>query len=155
MKRYLAASAVIGAIGFSITAMAHGSGGASSNSLPMMDQGMMGHHMHGTGHGHGMRGHGMMPHGGMMGQNGGMGSGMMGRGFGRHMMQPYRTDLSADDARHMMEHRLEWQGYTNLKLGKVEESDDDTILVEIVTKDDSLVQRLKIDRHTGMMESVE
>ena len=55
----------------------------------------------------------------------------------------------------MMEHRLQWQGYSNLKLGKVEESDDDTILVGIVTKDDSVVQRLKIDRHTGTMEFIE
>ena len=88
MKRYLSVAAVIGAIGFSISALAHVSGGANSNVMPMMKQGLMGHHMHGDehGHGHGTRGHGLM------GQKGGMGPGMMGRGYSRHMMQPHRTD---------------------------------------------------------------
>ncbi|MEQ8694914.1 MAG: hypothetical protein RIC85_06370 [Gammaproteobacteria bacterium] len=48
----------------------------------------------------------------------------------------------------MMEHRIEWLGNPNLKLGKVEEKDDDTILAEMVTQDGSLVQRIEIDRHT-------
>ena len=42
-----------------------------------------------------------------------------------------------------------------LKVGEVKEADDDTIVAEIVTQDGSLVQRLKVDRHTGQMQQVE
>ncbi len=66
-------------------------------------------------------------------------------------MQPLPRDLSAADVQHMMAHRLAWQGRPNLKVGTVEERDDDTIVGEIVTQDGSLVQRLEIDRHTGWM----
>jgi hypothetical protein len=93
-----------------------------------------------------MMGHGMMGHG--------MGSGMMGQGqgMGPGMMQPLRQDLTAADVQHMMEHRLSWQGNPNVKVGTVEEKDDDTIVAEIVTQDGSLVQRLEVDRHTGRMQ---
>jgi hypothetical protein len=112
----------------------------------------------GQGYGQGMmhRGYGGCPDYGM--GSGTMGSGMMGRqGMGPGMMGPgmiqsLRQDLSAADVRHMMEHQLAWQGNSNLKLGKVEEADSDTIVAEIVTRDGSLVQRMKIDRHTGWMQ---
>ncbi len=94
----------------------------------------------GTGYGWGC-GYGGCP--GMM-----MGPGMM----GQDMMQPLRQDLSADDVKHMMEHRLTWQGNPNLKLGKVEEKDADTIVAEIVTGDGSVVQRFQVNRHTGWMQ---
>ena len=55
----------------------------------------------------------------------------------------------------MMEHRLEWMNNPNLRLGPVEETDADTILADIVTKDGSLVQRLKVDRHTGWTQPAE
>ena len=67
------------------------------------------------------------------------------------MVQPLRQDLSAADVKHVMEHRLAWNGKPNTKLGKVEEKDDDTIVAEIATKDGSLVQTFEIDRHTGRM----
>jgi len=51
----------------------------------------------------------------------------------------------------MMEHRLAWQRNPNIKVGKVEEKDEDTIIAQIVTKDRSLVQSLEVDRHTGWM----
>ena len=44
---------------------------------------------------------------------------------------------------------LAMQGNDRLKLGKIEAVDDDTITVEIVTIDDSLVQKLAVDRHNG------
>ena len=34
-------------------------------------------------------------------------------------------------------------------MGKVEEKDENTIIAEIVTVDDSLVKRLEFDRSTG------
>ncbi len=41
-----------------------------------------------------------------------------------------------------------------LKRGKVEAKDDDTIIAEIVTVDDSLVQGLAIDRDTGSQRRI-
>lgn len=48
--------------------------------------------------------------------------------------------------------QLAWQGNPNLRVGDVEETDDDTIVAEIVTQDGTLVQRLRVDRHTGWMQ---
>ncbi len=133
----------------------------------MMGPGMMGPGMMGPGMmGPGMMGPGMMgqqPGPGMMGpgimgqQPGpGMGPGMMGQGPGFGMgpggsfVMPLARDLSADEVRHMLEHRLAWHGNERLKIGTVEEKDADTIVAEIVTVDGSLVQRLEVDRHTGV-----
>lgn len=98
--------------------------------------------------GGGMR-HGMMHHR-MMGQ-GGKGHGMMMRGGGHGFGRPIRpmTHLSVEDVRHALEHRLERRGNKRLKLGDVKTTDDDTIVADIVTLDDSLVRRLAVDRHTG------
>jgi hypothetical protein len=128
---------------------------------PGMGPGMMGPGMMGQGMGPGMmggcpwwQGQGMMGPGmmgpGMMGQ--GMGPGMMGQGMGPGSMAALPQDLSVENVRHMLEHQLAWQGNPNLKLGKVEEQDEDTIVAEIVTQDGSVVQRLHVDRHTGMMQ---
>ncbi len=110
---------------------------------PMMGQGQMP-----------MMGQGQMP---MMGQGQMpmMGRGMMGQGMGPGMMRPLAKDLSASDVQHMMEHRLAWQGNPNLKVGKVEEKDDHTVVAEIVTKEGSLVQRLEVDRHRGSVRPVQ
>jgi len=97
---------------------------------------------------------GQMPGYGHMGGGGHMmGPGYEGqRGAGPGMMQPLREDLDADDVRHMIGHRLEWMNNPNVKLGRVEEKDADTIVADIVTQDGSLVQRLRVDRHTGWMQ---
>ena len=149
LRKTLLATGLVAAISFgtSTLALAHGPGGSSGNPYygwhmcPGM-MGQMGPGMMGPGYG---MGQGMSP--GMMGQ-GQMGPGMRGQG----MMQPLRQDLSAADVQHMMEHRLAWQGNPNVKVGTVEEKDDDTIVAEIVTQDGSLVQRLQVDRHTGWMQ---
>ncbi len=44
---------------------------------------------------------------------------------------------------------LTWRGNERLKVGEVKEKDADTITAEIVTKDNSLVERFIFDRHTG------
>jgi len=89
-----------------------------------------------------------------------MGQGMMGHmpmmgGYDHGQMQPLRRDLNTDEVKHMMEHRVDWAGNPNLKVGKVTEIDADTIVAEIVTKDGSLVRKLNIDRHTGRMQAVQ
>lgn len=144
MKTLLATGMTVTVIGLgaALPAQAHGPDMNAANQPygwqygwhmgPMMGQGMMGQ---------GQMGPGMM------------GPGMMGQGqMGPSMMQPLREDLTAKDVKHMMEHRLGWMGNPNINVGKVEEQDDDTIIAEIVTKDGSLVEKMKVDRHTGMIQ---
>ena len=99
----------------------------------------------------GMQGH-MGP--GMM-QGGMMGSGMMGSGtmrsgmdalFGSRVMPV--MNLSVDDVRGYLASQLERLNNKRLKVGNIN-SGDGTITAEIVTVDNSLVQRLKVDRHSG------
>jgi hypothetical protein len=136
--------------------MGHGYGyGMAPDPRYHMGPGMMGP---GYGMGHGQHlGQGMMGPRYHMGPGQGMGPGMMGpgmmgpgygmgHGYGMHRALP--RDLTPDDVRHMLGHQLEWQG---IKLGKVEEKDEDTIVAEIVTNDGSLVDRFEVDRHTGRM----
>jgi len=135
----------------------HAQGQAPGRNMPAGPQaqgGMMGQGMMGQGQmGPGMMGQGQMGPG-MMGQ-GQMGPGMMGQGgMGPGMMQNMPTmmqmqHLSVDDVRHYFEHRLERRGNARLKVGEVKVADDDSITVDVVTVDDSLVQRYSVDRHTG------
>lgn len=64
-------------------------------------------------------------------------------------------NLSADNVRTNMERWLAWQGNPRLKVGDVKEKDADTIVADIVTKDDSLVQRFVVNRHNGYFRSSE
>lgn len=87
------------------------------------------------------------------------------RGFGRghagmreHAMG-HRGDQRGDDkrdlaltveqAKKLAEARLIMMGNPNLKVGAVKEKDADTISVDIVAGDNSLVSQHTIDRHTG------
>jgi hypothetical protein len=117
-------------------------------------------HMHGMHHmqpgmmtgPHGMHPRVMM-HRNLMGWQ--MGPGMMGRGLGPGwvygMPGAVERALDVDEVKAMMERRLAWHGNPRLKLGEVraDADDDDLIVADIVTVDDSLVQRLIVDRHTG------
>ena len=91
----------------------------------------------------------------MRGWGGGYGPGMM-QGYGpgydrRSDVQNNQTlNLSIDDVKSRMERWLTWRGNARLKVGEVKEKDADTITADIVTKDNSLVQRFIIDRHTGV-----
>ena len=58
-------------------------------------------------------------------------------------------DLSLDQVRDIVEGRLAMMGNTNLKVGDVTETGDDTVAVDIVTQDDSLVQSVEISTRTG------
>ena len=134
--------------------MGHGYGYGMAPAPPYhMGPGMMGPG-YGMGHGQHM-GQGMMGPRHHMGPGQGMGPGMMGPGYGMGhgygMHQALPRDLTTDEVRHMLGHQLEWHGNPNLKLGKVEEKDEDTIVAEIVTNDGSLVDRFEVDRHTGRM----
>mgnify|MGYP006969369975 CR=1 FL=1 len=60
--------------------------------------------------------------------------------------------FSIEDVRHFFEHRLRRIGNDRLKLGPVTQTNEDTITVDIVTVDDSLVDRLEVDRHSGAIQ---
>lgn len=62
--------------------------------------------------------------------------------------------LTVDQARTLAESRLILSGNDRLKVSSVEAVDDETIVVEIVTVDDSLVVRRNIDRNTGRMQRI-
>jgi hypothetical protein len=92
---------------------------------------------------------------------GGFSSGMMhgymfGPGEGPGWNAGWRDlHLSIDNVRTNMERWLASQGNPRLKLGNVKDQDADTIVADIVTKDDSLVQRFVINRHNGYFRSSE
>ena len=118
-----------------------------------MDDGKMCPMMRGGGMRGGRMGGGMMG-GGMMG-GGMMGSGTMDSG-GMHggMAELFGSrvrpvmNLSADDVRGYLAAQLERLNNKRLKVGDIK-SDNGTIIADIDTVDNSLVQRLKIDPHTG------
>ena len=69
--------------------------------------------------------------------------------------QQGNLNLSTDDVRKRLEGWLTWQGNPRLKVGEVKEKDADTIEADILTKDNSLVQRFAVDRHTGSYRPTE
>ena len=80
-----------------------------------------------------------------------MGQGMMGLGSDGEYLD---SDLSIDDVKAILEHRLSHHGNSRLRVGAVNESDEDTIVAEVETVDGSLVERFAVDRHTGRMQRV-
>ena len=121
------------------------------------------------GYGPGMMGPGYGP--GMMMYGYGYGPGMMGGGcgprvtsgplFGPGMMGPgwWNNEgdlkLTAKDAKSYFERCLVVQGNPRLQVGEVKEKDTDTIIVDIITKDNSLVQRFVVNRHNGFYQPSE
>ena len=94
----------------------------------------------------------------MRGWGGGPGPGMMqgygpgnGPGYGpRGDLQGNQAlNLTTDDVKNRMERWLAWRGNPRLKIGEVKEKDADSITADVVTKDNSLVERFIVDRHTG------
>lgn len=112
------------------------------------------------GGGPGWMGPGMMGGYGLGGGPGWMGPGMMyGYGPGNGGWAPARQtslDLTVDQVKSNMSRWLAANGNPRVKLGKVVETNPDTISADIVTTDMGvLVQRYAINRHTGYIEPVE
>ena len=125
---------------------------------PGMMQGGMGPGMMQGGMGPGMMQGGMCPD--MM--QGGMGPGMMQGGMGPGMMQDGMgalfgsrvtpiMNLSAEDVRGYLAVQIDRLNNKRLKVGEIK-VDDGTIIADVVTIDNSLVQRLKVNRHTGAID---
>ncbi len=114
--------------------------------------------MYGGGYGYGM-GSGMMGgygRGGMMGYGPGYGSGqgMMGGrgyGYGQSYAAPGKP-LGMKDAKSMMEDYLKSTRNPNLKLGKIKDTGT-AFEAEVLTKNNSLVDKVLIDKQTGSMRS--
>jgi hypothetical protein len=64
-------------------------------------------------------------------------------------------NLTVDAVKAQAERWVAWQGNPRLKVGDVKEKDADTIVADVVTKDNSLVQRFAVNRHTGFVQDVE
>ena len=99
----------------------------------------------------------MRMHGGM---DKGMMGGMMGGGTGPMgpcpmMMARTDKDFSAEQVRDILEGQIAWTGNKRLKVGGVEQKDEDTYVAEIVTVEDSLVQRVEVNRSTGAMRPID
>ena len=76
-------------------------------------------------------------------------SGMMYRMKKHHGFKNRDLDLTAEQAKTLVEARLIMRGNSLLKSGKVTEKDADTYLVDILTLDDSLVRQVEVDREKG------
>jgi hypothetical protein len=79
----------------------------------------------------------------------GMMQGGMGAMFGSRVTP--MMNLSAEDVRGYLTEQLDRLNNKRLKVGDIK-ADDGSITADIVTVDNSLVQRLKVDRHTGSIE---
>jgi hypothetical protein len=103
-------------------------------------------------------GYGMGP--GMMG--GGMGPGMMGRGWGYGMgpwmmgpgygYQQAAKPLDENEARQMVENYLKFIRNPNLKVGAITDQGSN-FEVDLMTKNNSLVDKILVDKYTGWMRS--
>ena len=126
----------------------------------MLDRGMM------QGGSPGMMGHGMMRDGmtcpmmggmmqGSMMASGMMGPGMMGGAGGMSALFGSRVvptmNLSVDDVRGYLTAQLDRLGNKRLKVGNIN-ADGGFITADIATVDNSLVQRVKVNRSTGAIE---
>ena len=87
----------------------------------------------------------------MRGWRGGYGHGMMGYSYDRQGdgQTGGNLNLTVDNVKSRMERMLAWRGNPHLKLGDVKEKDADTITADVVTKDNSLVERFDFNRHNG------
>lgn len=94
----------------------------------------------------------------MPGFGSGYGPGMMGDGRGYAARGTLQGDqnagqsssLTTDDVKTRIERWLAWRGNPRLKVGEIKEKDADTIIADVVTQDNSLVERFIVDRHTGI-----
>lgn len=95
----------------------------------------------------------------------GYGHMMGGYGYG-HMMGPWmgpgaytgqgNLNLSTEDVKNYFDRWIAAQGSSRLKVGDVKEKDADSILADVVTKENSsLVQRFLINRHNGFFRPYE
>jgi hypothetical protein len=129
--------------------MMHGdaaAGGRGMGGQGMGGQGMMGRGMGGRGMDHGMTGQGR----GRMADSGAPGAGGL---FGSRVTPV--MNLSVEDVRGYLDQRVERLGNKRLKVGDVTVTGTGVITADVVTVDNSLVQRLSVNRRTGAIDYVD
>jgi len=83
-------------------------------------------------------------------------TGQMGWGGGFPWLRArLKGPLEEADVRRLLEAWLAQERNPHLKLGPITARDDTTFQADIVTQDNSLVQRFDVDRRTGSIHSVE
>jgi len=122
--------------------LAHYSGGGAYGGPGMM----------GNGTGYGMMNPGMMNM--MMGGRGPAMMGAAGAPCTDAAGVAGGKDLTLEDAQKAAEQRVKWMGNDRLKVGSVEKSGENAYVAEIVTLDNSLVEKFEIDRKSGFMHPV-
>jgi hypothetical protein len=149
---YLSTSAIALATALAAAALGYGS---AAQAQPYGGWGMMGYGpgygmMGGYGPGYGMTGYGPGCYGPAMMYGCGYGSGP-GPGYGPGYFAGARgnLNLSTDDVKNYFSRWITAQGNSHIKVGDVKVQDPDTIVADIVTQDNSLVQRFVVNRHTG------
>jgi hypothetical protein len=65
----------------------------------------------------------------------------------------YEEPLKMEEAKEQVEDMLERSRNPNLKTGEIEDKEQ-FFVVDVVTKDGSLVDKMEVDKRTGMMRSV-
>jgi hypothetical protein len=130
-----------------------GPGGMGGYGYPMMGGGY-GHPMMG-GYGHPMMGHPGMFGGSRGGYQRGRHGVMNSRLYGGRRHGLRGGNLTKEKITAHFKRHLEWHGNKRLKLGAIKETNKDVYTIDIVTKDNSLVSRFEINRHTGAMGPVD
>ena len=64
-------------------------------------------------------------------------------------------NLLTDSVTNYFDHWPAWQGNPGLKVGNVKEKDADMVVIDIVTKDELLVQRFVVNRHNSYFQPSE
>jgi len=108
--------------------------------------------------GYGHDGYGMGP--GMMGGGYGMGQGMMGPAYGSEPSRQFpnggqqqpQQPIDKAQARSMVENYLQSTGNPNLKLGEITD-EGSSFEADIVTKNNSLVDKILVNKNSGAMRS--
>jgi hypothetical protein len=116
------------------------------NYCPYCGQPLWGPGMRGPGYG---RGYGMRPPG--WGRGPGYGPGY-GPQYGPRYQQP-QEPLEKKEVTEMLENYLQSTRNPNLKLGNIEDKGS-YFEAEILTKDDSLADKIAVDKNTGWMRSI-
>ncbi len=78
--------------------------------------------------------------------------GQYGPQYGPQYQQP-RKPMEENDAKAMLENYIQSSRNPNLKLGKIKEKDN-YFEAEILTKENSLVDKILVDKFTGWMRSI-
>jgi hypothetical protein len=86
---------------------------------------------------------------GWQGKSSGMGSGMMGQGYGPQYQQPQKP-VTKSDAESMLQNYVSRN--PNLKVGTVQD-EGNSFEANVTTKDGSLVNKLFVDKDTGRIRS--